>query len=281
MSEQEFREKVFERLGDIDDRLKHDTVRTVALVVAALCLIVAGVSAGFAITSREALHDQQRTNQVLLCAQGRSVAAAAAFRSQRQNESREQFLERMLAQRFQLLALGNLDCPDLPGFDTFAFQRAKALTEIDRILQRLAPQRYRQIIGAQKDATEDGPIGAVPPATALAPELPSFPSPGGGGGTGGKPGSSGGHGDSTGEPGNPPPKNHPPPKPPSEGGSGGGQAPPSPPANSGEGQPPAGGGGQGGGAGQEEPGPPENVLTPVLESTCLLNPVDNLLCVPR
>lgn len=289
MSEQEFREKVFERLGDIDNRLKRDPVRTISLIVAALCLIAAGISAGVAVTSREALNDQRTTNQLLLCAQGRSVAAGATFRSQRGSETREQFLDRMLAQRFQLLALGSLDCPTLPGFDTFAFQRGKALNEINDILRNLAPRRYRKIIesegGTAAAAGETGPQGSLAPSLTTAsapPELPS-PSPPADGGGSGNPAPPGSSGDSPDGAGNPPSKSHPPAN---EGAGGdGGQeggsespasgAPPPPPP-----PPEQGGGGEESGGGSTASGE-QSILSPALDNTCNLPLASKLLCTPR
>jgi hypothetical protein len=192
----------------------------------------------------------------------------------------------MLAQRFQLLALGHLDCPNLPGFDTFAYQRGRALAEIDDLLRNLAPRRYHQIVQGESAAAGE-PL--TPQSTGPTSDLPPSSTPVGGGGSG-DPDSPGGIGDSTGGSGNPPSKSHPP-KPPHEGGGGGdeggsGTAPPaaSPPSTGGgEQQPPPEQGGDGdeeASAGKGESGQ-QSVLSPALDGTCTVPAVSKLLCTPR
>ena len=272
MSEGEFRDQVFSRLDAIDERLRRrDPIRSIALVVAALCLLAAGGAFAYAISGREALNDQLDTNQLVLCAQARSVAAASAFRSRRVNETHEEFLNRMLAQRFQLLAVGDLMCPDLPGFATFAYLRGKAINEINDILRRLAPKRFREIAEHESQMTASPADASSPPiATTTLPPPSSLPGVGGDTGKPDPPSSPGGsHGGS-----GAPPRGEQPSKPP-QGDDGPTvivnpppASPPNPPS-----QPPP----------QEllpEPGQ-QSVLSPTLDQTCQIGPLGALLCIPQ
>lgn len=195
--------------------------RTWLLVITALSLIIAAVSILYGINREQAFQDQLTTNRTVVCGTVKSTALAPR-KEPVAGESRDHYLNRLEAQREQLLAVGDLECPTLPGFATFPVLRARALLEIETILRRLAPEKLRQALGTSAPSTQSNPaIAETPsPTTVTAPAgAPTKPStghagghehpqhepsspPGGGKGTGGGDDESGAEGPS----GEPPPE---------------------------------------------------------------------------
>lgn len=150
---------VVDLLEDMQDDLRalgaglsrNDRLRNVALLTAFLCLLAAGFSAGYAVKSREQLNiarnqlgDQIATNRVAVCASARSTAVAfrePQISSHGTPEPADHFIERMLAQR-EILRAAKF-CSDLPGFATFPFLRARGLHEIEEVLHRANPHRFK------------------------------------------------------------------------------------------------------------------------------------------
>jgi len=257
MSNDKFQREVTERLQLIEQRLRGtDHIRNIALAIAGLCLLAAGFSVGYAIQSRQALNNQVDTNQVVLCAQGRSTAAA--YRKPFPRETRRHFTDRMLAQQATLLSLTTLDCSALPGYATFPYQRGKALQEIEAVLHRLNPQRFPASIAAPAESTA--------PVIAAVPDLPASSAPANGGGSG-ESDPPGGHGDSPGGSGNsspPKPKGKPPnPVPPS--------TPTSPVEEPVEPQEPEASRGR----------RQQSIVSPVFDQTCSVRALARLLCTSR
>jgi hypothetical protein len=193
--------------------------RTLLLVVALLSLIIAAVAVLYGINRENAFQDQLTTNQIVVCASAKSAALAPRKQSIA-GESRGHYLNRLEAQREQLLAVGGLDCPSLEGFATFPYLRAHAIAEIEAILGRLAPAKLREAI-ARETSLRAPPAKAAPKSVAANP-LPSTSTPADAGGNegsvepaggGASPGSTSPHHPSTSPP-HPhpsPPKHHPPP----------------------------------------------------------------------
>lgn len=127
-------------------------LRNLALITAVVCLIAAGFSAGYALTSREQLdtaklqlREQIETNRRVVCSTARSTAIA--FREPQisadgTKEPQDHFIDRMLAQRETLRLAGPLHCVELPGFATFPFLRGRALYEIAALLHDANPKRF-------------------------------------------------------------------------------------------------------------------------------------------
>jgi hypothetical protein len=148
---------------EVNDRKAIVRQRNLALAASLVCLVAAIIGAILAITSREALHEQVDTNQIVLCGQGRSTALA--FRRALPGETRDHFVNRMVAQRATLLALGGLRCAEQRGFATFPYLRGKALAEIDEILREKAPRRFRELVEAEHRGEGEAPVQLPPPST--------------------------------------------------------------------------------------------------------------------
>jgi hypothetical protein len=201
---------ILDRLDRLDKRVETLTgQRTLGFITAAIGLLVGIVAVAYAINREAALKEQITINRGATCAQAK-VTALAPRKSQLAGESLNHYLNRLQAQREQLLAASGLKCPSLPGFATFPFLRAQALDEIDRILLQRAPKKLRESLGIS-NRREHG-------EGSFTSNLPSSPTPAGHGGI--EPGSSEGHGGSPGGSGQPssPPKSS---SPPSHGGKGG------------------------------------------------------------
>lgn len=178
-----FGELVQPKLEEVERKLTMTLRRrNLALATAALCLIAAAFSAGYALNSRQQLDDQLRTNLVVVCGTARSTALS--FREQQIREPKEHYLERLLAQRATLLAAGYIRCPSIPGFETFPFLRAQALAEIDRIIRRLAPRRFRFLPPRDTEGAPTRRLPSAPPDLSFSPPPPiaatSPAEPGGG-----------------------------------------------------------------------------------------------------
>lgn len=180
-------EKLDEKLKPVVDRLeRRERERFALLGLCALCLLIAATSLYFAVSRGLALDDQIDTNREVLCSQALSTAVAPRGKPIA-GESRDNYIARLFAQRSTLLRVTQLNCSDLSGFSAFPYLRGRALQEIEKILERLAPKRLRQ---AQKTETAAAPDNLAPasleatslvvPATGSVPSNPS----GGGGGAG-------------------------------------------------------------------------------------------------
>jgi hypothetical protein len=147
-------EAINKRLDRIDAKLdSNNRLRNLALATAMICLIAAGFSAGYALTSRQQLDtakaqlkNQIATNKRVVCASARSTALA--FREPQisadgKAESQAHFIDRMLAQRETLRLAGPLNCSELRGFATFPFLRGRALYEIASLLYAANPKRFK------------------------------------------------------------------------------------------------------------------------------------------
>lgn len=123
-------------LKTIDSRLegleKNRVSLSLSLVCAMICLVVAVFAVSYAINSASQLTDQIDNNQRSICSQAKS--AAAGYNQKLPDETRTDFLLRIEGQRDVLIAAGDLDCQTLSGRLPFDVIRARALTEIDRIL---------------------------------------------------------------------------------------------------------------------------------------------------
>lgn len=180
--------RVLGRLEEIDAALAaNNRLRNIALVVATLCLISAAFSAGYALHSRDqandaekALREQVHINRIQQCSSARSTALA--FREPQISadgtpEPIHHFIERMLAQRALLDEVVNLRCAAFPGFATFPYLRAAAIHEIEVVLHRSSPSRFkppeplrvitpnRSTGAAPGEAAGGKPTATVPTAT--------------------------------------------------------------------------------------------------------------------
>lgn len=198
---QAIHDAVKEALKPLEARFdKINRWRNIAWATAILCLVGASGSVGYAIKSNEALSDQTNTNRIVVCANARSTALAfrePQISSSGRKETKNHFLNRIVGQRETLLASGHLDCPEIPGFDTFEYLRGKALAEIDRILLKQAPHKAHKL-GVTPTAGALGVVSTPQPTVAAvtvnpdeseSAESPSAPShhqsTGGNTGTGG------------------------------------------------------------------------------------------------
>jgi hypothetical protein len=173
--------------------------RTLALVVAVLSFVVAVVAVLYAINREDALQEQLKANRhssalnrKANCAQAKT-AALAPRQEPVGGETRNHYLNRLEAQREQLLAVGGLHCPSLHGFATFSYLRGQALSEIEAILHRLAPEKLRRALGIRGQLSDSGQTittaAILPPLSVPAdgggstggPSHPALPSPSPGG----------------------------------------------------------------------------------------------------
>lgn len=193
MTSQQIREAVEQAQKPLVERVdKIAGQRTLALLTAALSLIVAIAAILYGINREDALQKQLSTNSIVVCASAKSTALAPR-KEPLAGESRNRYLNRLESQRELLLAVGGLHCPSLRGFATFSVLRARALLEIEAILQRLAPGKLRAILGGEQigeESTPDASVTATVPGstdtagggdTAAGPKQPGA---GAGGGTG-------------------------------------------------------------------------------------------------
>lgn len=134
--------------AEVNDRKGIVRQRNLAILACAVCLLVAIFAVSNARTANEARDNQVATNEIVLCAQGR--ATALATRKPEVGESDSHFVNRMAARRALLLSLGGLRCAEQKGFATFAFLRGQALTDIEEILRRLAPRRFKELIEGER-----------------------------------------------------------------------------------------------------------------------------------
>lgn len=160
-------EALDERFGEVEDQLHtNNRLRNLALATAIVCMVAAGFSAGYALTSREQLKSaktelagQIETNQLVVCSSARSTALA--FREPQVSsdgtpEPQEHFINRMLAQRSTLQLAVPLHCTSLKGFATFPYLRAKALYEIQMVLHEVNPRRFAAPVGHPPVVTNGG-----------------------------------------------------------------------------------------------------------------------------
>lgn len=211
MTNQQIREAVEEAQKPLVSRVEQIArQRTLLLVVTMLSLITAGVAVLYGINRERAFQDQLNTNQQVVCATAKNTALSPR-REPLAGESRNHYLNRLEAQREQLLVVGDLRCPSLPGFATFPYLRAKAINEIEVILRRLAPEKLKHALGVNDDTS--APATAAPENVA-ANVLPSTSTPADAGGNDGGSGPRGGGaspGGSSPHPSPSPPQHHPPP----------------------------------------------------------------------
>jgi hypothetical protein len=187
------------------DRLSKE--RHYLLAITALAFITAIVSVLYGLNREDALQNQLDANQkqgalsrIVVCAAAKSTSLAPRDQPLG-GETRDRYLNRLEAQREQLLAVVDLRCPTLPGFSSFPFLRAHAIAEIETILQRLAPDKLRRALEAEAvhktasvlptesssatiPAIADGVEGsgnsaipASPPGSSPSPKHPSSPQP--------------------------------------------------------------------------------------------------------
>lgn len=149
MSAEEIKAAVEEANKPLLDRLNHlegiAQQRTLAFIAVVLALVVAVVSVLYGINREHALKDQIGVNRVVVCAAAKT-AALAPRKTPLAGESRAHYLDRLEAQREQLIATGSLDCTSLGGFATFSYLRGKAIAEIEEILRRLAPGKLHRAL---------------------------------------------------------------------------------------------------------------------------------------
>jgi hypothetical protein len=185
--ETELAELFDEKLGPIKAQLdKRERERFALLGLCGICLIIAAASLYFAVSRGLALDDQIDRNQQIVCSQVRSTAVG--YRVQLPQETQRAYVDRLLAQRATLLAIGSLECSKVPGFVTFPYLRGRALDDIERILGEIAPKRLREAkqreVGLSDDSLLPDASGSVPSSTtALVPPAPgpvAAPLPGGG-----------------------------------------------------------------------------------------------------
>jgi hypothetical protein len=191
--------QVADALKKVMEQLRRNNrLRNVALFTACITLLVAGITAGYALHSEEtrnaaekaalaaevALKKELHTNRVFACNQARSIAVA--FREPQISregtpESTGHYIARMLAQRAQLGESKNLRCSLLPEFGVFPFLRARALHEIEVILHEEAPTRFppprpgRKRLTASPAPAPARPSGPVAANTSPAASTPRSP----------------------------------------------------------------------------------------------------------
>lgn len=213
-------EGITDRLDRIEDKLDaNNRLRNWALATAVVCLIAAGFSAGYALTSREQLNtakqqlrQQIETNRRVVCSSARSTALAfrePSISADGTKEPQDHFIDRMLAQRETLRLAGPLDCAELPGFITFPFLRGRALYEIASLLHDSDPKRFPdpkrtrippRETGASAPSASETEESSTPASSGGAGSVgeqpvsnpPKQPEGGGGGGAGGGNGGGGG-----------------------------------------------------------------------------------------
>lgn len=159
----EANKEVLTELTALNKRVdKNSKQRTLLLVITALALVSAIVGILYGINREAALNDQVNTNRIVVCGQAKSVALAERKRPL-PGEMRNHYLNRLEAQREQLIAAGGLTCPNLPGFATFSFLRGKAIAEIEEILRRIAPEKLRAVRSHTDDtASSQLPLSSTP-----------------------------------------------------------------------------------------------------------------------
>lgn len=236
MSEEELSQLLDKKLAPVIRRIDSFTSQRFLLLVTTTAALLAAVGAIIAlIIIQGALAQQISVNREYGCASARTSAASPAMALP--GEGHDDFIERLIARRAQLVQAGNLNCSGLPGYSTFPYLRGQAIIKIDRVLADQAPARLRQIHAEEAHHTAFHP--AAPGEETIPSSPPQIISGGGSG-----PGPPASHGGSPGGSG-PTPTHHPP----SHGGGGGG-------GGSG------GNGGSGGEGGAGSPGPETPVSTP-------------------
>lgn len=133
-------EKLEPVLKRIDEIAGQRFLLLVALVLA--LLIAVGTLVTLLLVSNQ-LTDQLDINREYGCAAANTSAVSPV--EQQESENRDEFINRMIARRAQLVQASRLNCTELPGFETFPYSLGRALAKIDALLQREAPQRLRNI----------------------------------------------------------------------------------------------------------------------------------------